>query len=78
MRNSPIRNFDLSAFKTFGITETIKLLVRVELINAMNILQFFNGQVTNPASGNFCRIGQGAITQSNLPRFVQLALKLNF
>jgi Carboxypeptidase regulatory-like domain/TonB dependent receptor-like, beta-barrel len=77
-RNPPIRNFDLSAFKTFGITETIKLQFRAEFINAMNTPQFFNGPVTNPASGNFGKIGDGATSQSNLPRFVQLALKLNF
>ncbi|HMV46509.1 MAG TPA: TonB-dependent receptor [Blastocatellia bacterium] len=78
LRNPPIRNFDLSAFKTFGITESIKLQFRAELINAMNTPQWFNGPVTNPASGNFGRIGQGATSQSNLPRFVQLALKLTF
>jgi Carboxypeptidase regulatory-like domain/TonB dependent receptor len=78
LRNPPIRNFDLSAFKTFGITEAVNLQFRAELINAMNTPQFFNGPVTNPASGNFGRIGQGATSQSNLPRFVQLALKLNF
>jgi hypothetical protein len=78
LRNPPIRNFDLSAFKTFGITETIKLQFRAEFINAMNTPQFFNGPVTNPASGNFGKIGGGATSQSNLPRFVQLALKLNF
>ncbi|HQR33134.1 MAG TPA: TonB-dependent receptor [Blastocatellia bacterium] len=78
LRNPPIRNFDLSAFKTFGITETVKLQFRAELINAMNTPQWFNGPVTNPASGNFGRIGQGATSQSNLPRFVQLALKLTF
>ncbi len=78
LRNPPIRNFDLSAFKTFTITETISLQFRAELINAMNTPQFFNGPVTNPASGNFGKIGGGATSQSNLPRFVQLALKLNF
>ena len=78
LRNPPIRNFDLSAFKTFGITEAVNLQFRAELINAMNTPQWFNGPVTNPASGNFGRIGQGATSQSNLPRFVQLALKLTF
>lgn len=78
LRNPPIRNFDLSAFKTFGITESINLQFRAELINAMNTPQWFNGPVTNPASGNFGRIAGGATSQSNLPRFVQLALKLNF
>jgi hypothetical protein len=78
LRNPPIRNFDLSAFKTFGITETVKLQFRAELINAMNTPQWFNGPVTNPASGNFGRIAAGATSQSNLPRFVQVALKLTF
>ncbi|MFN7927689.1 MAG: TonB-dependent receptor [Blastocatellia bacterium] len=78
LRNPPIRNFDLSAFKTFSITETIKLQFRAELINAMNTPQWFNGPVTNPASGNFGKIAAGATAQSNLPRFVQLALKLTF
>ena len=78
LRNPPIRNFDLSAFKTFGITETVKLQFRAELINAMNTPQWFNGPVTNPASGNFGKIASGATSQSNLPRFVQIALKLTF
>ena len=78
LRNPPIRNFDLSAFKTFGITETVKLQFRAELINAMNTPQWFNGPVTNPASGNFGKIAAGATSQSNLPRFVQVALKLTF
>lgn len=78
LRNPPIRNFDLSAFKTFGITETVKLQVRAELINAMNTPQWFNGPVTNPGSGNFGKIASGATSQSNLPRFVQIALKLTF
>ncbi|MEY3284639.1 MAG: hypothetical protein RIR86_2652 [Acidobacteriota bacterium] len=78
LRNPAIRNFDLSAFKTFGLTETIKLQLRAELINAMNTPQWFNGPVTNPASGNFGKIASGATSQSNLPRFVQIALKLTF
>jgi hypothetical protein len=44
----------------------------------MNTPQWFNGPVTNPASGNFGKIASGATSQSNLPRFVQIALKLTF
>jgi hypothetical protein len=78
LRNPPIRNFDLSAFKNFTITERIGMQFRAELINAMNTPQFFNGPVTNPGSGNFGKIGGGVQSQTNLPRFVQFALKLNF
>ncbi len=78
LRNPPIRNFDLSAFKTFNITEQINLQFRAEFINAFNTPQFFNGPETNPASGNFGKIGGGVRSQTNLPRFVQLALKINF
>lgn len=78
LRNPPIRNFDLSAFKTFAITERVNLQFRAEFINAFNTPQFFSGPETNPASGNFGRIGGGVRAQSNLPRFVQFALKLNF
>ncbi|MGH9844118.1 MAG: hypothetical protein ACREEM_35755, partial [Blastocatellia bacterium] len=78
LRNPPIRNFDLSAFKTFNITEHINLQFRAEFINAFNTPQFFSGPETNPASGNFGKIGGGVRAQTNLPRFVQFALKVNF
>jgi len=78
LRNPPIRNFDLSAFKTFNFTERVALQFRAELINAMNTPQFFNGPETNPGSGNFGKMGGGVRAQTNLPRFVQFALKLNF
>lgn len=78
LRNPPIRNFDLSAFKSFRFTERIELQFRAEFINAFNTPQFFNGPETNPASGNFGKIGGGVRAQTNLPRFVQFALKLNF
>ncbi len=78
LRNPPIRNFDLSAAKTFNFTERISMQFRAEMINAMNTPQFFAGPETNPASGNFGKIGGGVKSQTNLPRFVQFALKLNF
>lgn len=78
LRNPPIRNFDLSAFKNFTITERISLQFRAEFINAMNTPQFFSGPEVNPGSGNFGKMGGGVRSQTNLPRFVQFALKLNF
>ncbi len=78
LRNPPIRNFDLSVHKRFAITERVSAQFRAEFINAFNTPQFFNGPETSPASGNFGRMGEGARSQTNLPRFVQLALKINF
>jgi hypothetical protein len=78
LRNPPIRNFDLSAHKRFDITERVSMQLRAEYINAFNTPQFFNGPETNPASANFGKIGGGVRGQTNLPRFVQLALKINF
>ena len=46
-------------------------------MNATNTPQFFNGPILDVNSGNFGRIS-GALDQSNLPRFVQLSLKLQF
>jgi outer membrane receptor protein involved in Fe transport len=78
LRNPPIRNFDLSLHKRFGITKLVSAQLRVELINAFNTPQFFNGPVTDPASVNFGKMGEGVRSQTNLPRFVQMALKINF
>jgi Carboxypeptidase regulatory-like domain len=78
LRNPPIRNFDLSAHKRFNITARVSMQLRAEFINAFNTPQFFNGPETNPASANFGKIGGGVRGQTNLPRFVQLALKINF
>ena len=44
---------------------------------ATNGVQFYDGPEFNINSGNFGRIA-GARTQSNLPRFIQLSLKLKF
>jgi hypothetical protein len=50
---------------------------RADFINAFNSPQFFSGPVTDVNNGNFGRIS-GAMDQSNLPRFIQLSLKLQF
>ena len=60
-----------------AITERVTLTFRAEFMNATNSPQFFNGPIQDVNSGNFGRIS-GALDQSNLPRFIQLSLKLQF
>ncbi len=68
---------DISVIKHNRITERIDLLFRADFINAFNSPQFFNGPVDDVNNANFGRIS-GAMDQSNLPRFVQLSMKLTF
>ncbi|MEO7142740.1 MAG: carboxypeptidase regulatory-like domain-containing protein [Bryobacteraceae bacterium] len=72
-----IHNSDISIIKHNHLTERIDLQFRADFINAFNSPQFYNGPVTDVNSGNFGKIS-GASEQSNLPRFIQLAMKLQF
>jgi hypothetical protein len=72
-----IHNVDISIIKHTRITERFDLLFRADFINAFNSPQFFSGPITSVTSGNFGRIS-GAMDQSNLPRFIQLSMKLVF
>jgi hypothetical protein len=72
-----IHNVDISVIKHNRISERLELLFRADFINAFNSPQFFSGPTTSVTSGNFGRIS-GAMDQSNLPRFVQFSLKLQF
>jgi hypothetical protein len=72
-----IHNSDISVMKHNRLSERLDLIFRADLINAFNSPQFFNGPTTDATSGNFGKIS-GASDQSNLPRFVQLSLKLQF
>jgi hypothetical protein len=72
-----IHNVDISVIKHNRIGERFDLLFRTDFINAFNSPQFFSGPVTTVTSGNFGRIS-GAMDQSNLPRFIQFSLKLQF
>jgi hypothetical protein len=73
VRADRARNLDFSLFKNFSITERFKLQFRAEAFNLTNTPVFgAPGAVVNGV--NF-----GVITgQSNVPRNVQLALKLLF
>lgn len=64
---------DLSAIKDFNLHESINLQFRLEAFNMLNRVQF-GFPNTTVGSATF-----GYITsQANLPRNVQLALKLSF
>ncbi len=72
-----VHNVDMSIIKRNRLTERIDLVFRADFINGFNSPQFFSGPVTTVTSGNFGRIS-GAMDQSNLPRFIQLSMKLRF
>jgi hypothetical protein len=92
---SPVRgpgqqNFDMSVFKTTGLSHDVKLELRVEAFNALNKtnLQNPNSSFTagpaNPASGYPTEGGSntnanfGVITAANAARVVQLGAKIIF
>jgi hypothetical protein len=65
--------WDLSLIKNFSISERVKFQLRGEFLNAFNHPQFGDPN-TDPTNSNF-----GKVTgQNNLPRNVQIGLKLIF
>ena len=65
------RNWDLSLFKDFAITERMKLQLRGEFLNAFNTVRFSEPNVS-VVSGQF-----GVISgQANSPRQIQFGLKI--
>ena len=76
-RRPPIRNLDISLIKNTQITERVNWQFRTDFLNATNTPQFFNGPVNDVNNGLFGRIS-GAQSQSNLPRFVQLSMRISF
>ena len=64
---------DFSIAKTFTINERVRLQFRSEFLNAINHAQLDNPSL-DPTSSNFSKITQ----QLNLPRQVQMGLKLIF
>jgi hypothetical protein len=65
--------WDLSLIKNFSITEKLKFQLRGEFLNAFNHPQFGDPN-TDPTNTNFGKV----TSQSNLPRNVQIGLKLIF
>lgn len=72
-RGDTLNLWDLSVSKNFSFTESIKLQLRGEFLNAFNKVIFDNPDL-NPRNSTF-----GQLTgQANLPRDVQIGLKLIF
>jgi hypothetical protein len=73
MRTQPLNLWDISVIKNFPFSETTRLQFRGEFLNAFNHPQFNNPNL-DPTSSNFGKI----TSQANLPRNVQLGVKLIF
>lgn len=65
---------DVSFFKTVRLTNRMNFQLRVEMFNAFNNVQWPNPN-TNITSALF---GSVTETQSNDPRFVQVAFRLSY
>jgi Carboxypeptidase regulatory-like domain len=72
-RGQNLHLWDLSVMKKVRIKEGVHFELRGEFLNAFNHVQFGNPN-TNPANPNFGRL----LEQDNLPRSVQIGLKLVF
>lgn len=72
-RGQNLHLWDISVLKKIRIVEGLNLELRGEFLNAFNHVQF-NDPETNPTNANFGRVTQ----QANLPRNVQIGLKLIF
>ena len=73
LRSQPLNLWDLSLIKNFPFSEGARLQLRGEFLNAFNHPQF-NNPVLDPLSSNFGRV----TSQANLPRNIQLGIKLIF
>ncbi len=73
LRGQNLNLWDISVIKKIRIYETLNLELRGEFLNAFNHVQF-NDPETNPTNANFGRV----TSQANLPRNVQIGLKLIF
>jgi len=73
LRCPGINNWDLSLFKNTNVTERIKVQFRAEAFNAFNRVQFGvpNVSINSTAFGVIS-------SQQNLPRNLQLGLRLLF
>jgi hypothetical protein len=76
-RRPAIKNLDVSIIKNTRLTERVIWQFRTDFLNATNTPQFFDGPIIDVNNGNFGRIS-GARSQSNLPRFIQLSMRLQF
>ncbi|MBI5283050.1 MAG: TonB-dependent receptor [Candidatus Solibacter usitatus] len=75
VRRPAYKNWDASLSKIFPIHEEIRLQFRFEMVNMMNHPWFANVASTDVTNAAFGRLSP---TQSNLPRFIKLAMHLTF
>lgn len=73
LRTAGIANYDLSLFKNFQITDSVRTQLRFESFNAFNRVQFA-APGTQAGTTNFGVI----LAQANNPRELQIALKILF
>ena len=72
-RGQPLMLCDLSVIRTFPLSESARLQLRAEFLNAFNHPQFSDPNL-DPTSSSFGK----TTSQANLPRNIQLAVKLIF
>jgi len=77
LRLPRIDNLDMSIMKSNRITERVNLIFRTDFLNATNTPEFYSGLNLDVNSANFGHIA-GVTDQSNLPRVIQMSLKLQF
>jgi hypothetical protein len=73
LRQNGPNNFDISILKNTATKERVRIQFRTDFFNALNHVQFGTPN-TSPVSSSFGKI----TAQYNLPRTVQMALKLIF
>jgi hypothetical protein len=75
VRRPGYKNWDASLSKMWPIKEQLRLQFRFEMVNMMNTPWFSDMLSTDVTNAGF---GQLNPTQRNLPRFIKLAMHLNF
>jgi hypothetical protein len=75
VRRPGYQNWDTSLSKYFPIKESLKLQFRFEMVNMMNHPWHGNMQSTDVTNALFGRLQE---SQANLPRFIKLAMHLNW
>ena len=73
LRGQPLNLWDLSVVKRVRVTDRVRAQFHAEFLNAFNNAVFSNPN-TDPTNVDFGKV----TTQNNLPRDIQLALKLIF
>lgn len=74
LRNAPFLKFDIGLSKNFRITERMKLQIRAEAINALNI-PYFSAPGVTPSAAGFA-FTQAPVRQP--PRDIQLGARFTF